>query len=88
MEYIILAIVVLIALSPIIARQIYRMHRFSKSVKEFASKPFVCPNCGHRFQVKQKVLIAVGKEKAYLKCPACKKRDACGRPYDFDEPRS
>ena len=84
-EFIILAIVVLIVLAPIVAWQACKMRRFSKSVKKFVSKPFVCPHCGHRFHTKKKIIAAVGEEKAYLKCPACKKRDLCGRPYDFDE---
>lgn len=87
-EYVILAIIALMILTPIVARRIYKTYRFSKSVAAFVSKPFVCPNCGHRFYTEQKIVIAVGEDKVYLKCPACKKRDLCGRPYDFDESQS
>lgn len=87
-EYIILAIVALIVLSPIIAWRAHKMHRFLKSVETFVSNPFVCPNCGHRFHTKKKIVVAVSEDKAYLKCPACKKRDLCDRPYDLDETQS
>ena len=87
-EYIVIALAALILLCPILAWRIHKMHRFSKSVKDFSSKPFVCPNCGHRFHPKKRIVIAVGEDKAYIKCPACKKRDFCQRPYDFDENRS
>lgn len=87
-EYIVIALVALILLCPILVWRAHKMHRFSKSVKDFFSKPFVCPNCGHRFHTKKKIAIAVGEDKAYLKCPACKKRDFCKRPYDLDENQS
>ena len=82
--YIILGILVLLAFSPRIAWEIYCRQRYSRNVKDFVSKPFVCPNCGHRFYTKQRVVTALIDDKAYLKCPNCKKRDVCGRPYDFD----
>ena len=53
--------------------------------KEIAEKPFVCPNCGGEFHVKWKrlwfkncyALDGGFSNKAVLKCPHCKERDAC-----------
>ena len=84
-EYIVLVIVVLIIFGPRIAWRLYQRYRYSESIKNFVSKPFVCPNCGHRFYTKQKIIHPLGENKALLKCPKCGKRDVCGRPYDFDE---
>jgi RNA polymerase subunit RPABC4/transcription elongation factor Spt4 len=50
--------------------------------KEIAEKPFVCPNCGKEFYKKWGQLYFNGftpklTNKAILKCPHCKERDAC-----------
>ncbi len=50
--------------------------------KEIAEKPFVCPNCGKEFYKKWSQLYFHGFDprltnKARLKCPHCKERDAC-----------
>jgi transcription elongation factor Elf1 len=83
-KYIIFAIVAIVAFGPTVAWRVYRVYRYSKATQDFVSKPFVCPNCGHRFYTQQRIIHPVGENKAYLKCPNCKKRDLCGRPYDFD----
>ena len=84
-KYIFLAIVALIIFAPGIAWRLCQRYRYSESIKDFVSKPFVCPNCGHRFHTKQKLIHPITENKAFLKCPSCGKRDICGRPYDFDE---
>ena len=83
-EYIILGVIVAIIFVPMIAWRIYRIYSRSKANEEILSKPFVCPNCGHRFYTQQKVVRIIGENKAYLKCPSCGKSDVCGRPYDID----
>ena len=83
-EYIILAIVGSIVFIPAVAWRLYKRYRYSENVKNIVSKPFVCPDCGHRFYTQQKVIRIVGENKAYLKCPSCGKSNLCGRPYDFD----
>ena len=50
--------------------------------KEIAEKPFVCPNCGKEFYKKWNQLYFNGftpklTNKARLKCPHCKEKDAC-----------
>ena len=82
--YILLGIAVIVIFLPKILWRIYVSYRHSQSVKEIVSKPFVCPNCGHRFYTQEKILRSIGENKAILKCPKCGKRDLCGRPYDFD----
>ena len=84
-NYIVMAIILIVGFGPSIAWNIYKRYRYSERVKDFVSKPFVCPNCGHRFYTKQKIIHPIGENKALLKCPNCRKRDVCGRPYDFDE---
>ena len=83
--YIFLGIIVIIIIGPSVILHIGRRYNYWRSVKESMSKPFVCSNCGERFYAKQKTLpLFVGDEKAYLKCPKCKKRSICKRPYDMD----
>ena len=84
-NYIVMAIILTVGFGPAFAWNIYKIYRYSERVKDFVSKPFVCPNCGHRFYTKQKIIRPIGENKALLKCPNCRKRDVCGRPYDFDE---
>ena len=50
--------------------------------KEIAEKPFICPNCGKEFHKKWNQLYFNAFDprltnKAILKCPHCKERDAC-----------
>ena len=50
--------------------------------KEIAEKPFICPNCGKDFYKKWNQLYFNGFDprltnKAILKCPHCKEKDAC-----------
>ena len=85
MGYIFLIILGIIIVVPSIAWRVYTRYRYSQYVNDIVSKPFVCPNCGHRFYTKQKMIHPIGENKALLKCPNCGKRDICGRPYDFDE---
>lgn len=84
-KYIFLAIVLFILFSPKIIWRLYQRYRYSERIKNFVSKPFVCPNCGHRFYTKQRIIYPLGENKALLKCPNCGKRSICGRPYDFEE---
>lgn len=84
-KYIILGILAAIVLVPKILWRTYRTYRNSQSIKEFVSKPFVCPNCGHRFYTEQRIIHPLSENKAFLKCPACGKQDICGRPYDLDD---
>ena len=56
---------------------------YRKSVME---KPFVCPNCGHVFSVKLfqmplRLHSYMASESILVKCPKCKTRDHCKRPY-------
>ena len=84
-KYIILLVLAIIIITPKFIWHSYLRHRYSENVKDLVSKPFVCPNCGHRFYTQQKLIHPLSEDKAYLKCPACKKRDICTRPYDFED---
>ena len=51
---------------------------------------FACPNCGHRFYAKWYQLMFRSQRytvhmfnQARIKCPKCKIRDMCGRPYNM-----
>ena len=83
-KYIVAVFVLILLLLPEIIWRVYKAHRYSEYVKEFVSKPFVCPNCGHRFYVTKRVFYPLDENKAILKCPKCGKRDICTRPYDLD----
>ncbi|MBQ7939945.1 MAG: hypothetical protein IJ281_06180 [Clostridia bacterium] len=53
-----------------------------KRSKEFAQKPFVCPNCGNTFRVSWqrlffKLLPLLAIRKAPLKCVHCDRKDLC-----------
>ena len=80
-----IAILAILVLGPPIAWRVYRWHSYAQTTKEFVNKPFVCPNCGHRFYTKQRIIQPISENKAYLKCPNCGTRDFCGRPYDFEK---
>ena len=84
-KYIFLGVVVLILFVPRILWNVWSRYRYSQWLKDFVSKPFVCPNCGHRFYTEQKIIHPLGENQALLKCPNCGKRDICGRPYDLDQ---
>ncbi len=84
-KYILLAIALIVAFGPAFALRVHRAYSRSITLKEWASKPFVCPNCGHKFYTKQRIVHPLGENKGYLKCPNCGKRDICGRPYDFED---
>ena len=50
--------------------------------KEFAKKPFVCPNCGNTFRVSWqrlffRLLPLFAIRKAPLKCVHCDRKDLC-----------
>lgn len=50
--------------------------------KEFAQKPFVCPNCGNTFRVSWQRLLfhlipLLAIRKAPLKCVHCDRKDLC-----------
>ena len=81
---IVFGVIILVLLLPTVAWRVYKRWHISKSRKEIVSKPFVCPSCGCRFYAKNIWIRPMGEDKAYLKCPACGKRDICGRPYDLD----
>ncbi len=86
--YIVLGIIVFVVIiAPKIIRRICLEYSNAEKRREIVSKPFVCPNCGHRFYTKQKNILfqPMSENKAILKCPNCGKRDVCGRPYDIDE---
>ena len=86
-NYVALARAVLVAavvFAPRIAWRVYQRCRYSQAIRDFVPKPFACPNCGHRFYTRQRLIHPVSENKAYLKCPSCGKRDLRGRPYDFD----
>lgn len=83
-KYIVMAVIILVVLAPRIAWDLHKRHRFRNAVEEMVSKPFVCPNCGHKFYTDQKTVVILGENKVYLKCPSCGKRAICGRPYDYD----
>ena len=85
MDYVIFVLAVVFLLSPFILWRACKVHRVVGAAKNFASKPFVCPNCGHRFCTRKSIAVPAGRDKAYLKCPRCGKRDVCGRPYDLEE---
>ena len=89
-KIIFLGILAVLVLGPTIVWRVYRRNRYSLRVKELVSKPFVCPNCGHRFYADSKIIYPLGPmnllaDKLFLKCPQCGKRDLCGRPYDFED---
>lgn len=83
-KYIVLAIIAIVTVVPTAVWRIYRIRSRMRSVNEVLSKPFACPNCGHRFYAEQKVIRFMTENKAYLKCPKCGKSDLCSRPYDFE----
>ena len=84
MFYVIAGLIFAVLLAPRFIWGIYVRYRYSNKIKDFASKPFVCPMCGHRFYTRQRMIHPIGEDRAYLKCPSCGKRNVCGRPYDFD----
>ena len=83
-KYIVGAVIIAVIVLPSVLRIIYRAHRRAESAQEVLSKPFVCPNCGHRFYFEGKGARIIGEDKAILTCPNCNKRDVCTRPYDYD----
>ena len=83
-KYIIGAAIIIVVALPSVLRILYRAHRRAESAQEVLSKPFVCPNCGHRFYFDGKRARIVGEDKAVLTCPNCNKRDVCTRPYDYN----
>ena len=83
-KYIIGAAIIIVVALPSVLRILYRAHRRAESAQEVLSKPFVCPNCGHRFYFDGKRVRIVGEDKAALTCPKCGKRDVCTRPYDYN----
>jgi len=87
-KYILIAIVAIVILTPEILWRVYLRSKREERFNDFYSKPFVCPNCGHRFYAKLNRLRPASENKALLKCPNCGKRDLCGRPYDFEEDKS
>ena len=68
---------------PDLILDVFCIDRDVKMLKEYAQKPFVCPNCGKKFLVKwhqlwfgRGVSLAM-VNKAKLKCPHCKTTDFC-----------
>ena len=84
-NYIVMMVILIVVFTPTFVWNTYKVYRYLKRIKNFVSKPFVCPNCSHRFYTKQKIIHPICENKALLKCPNCGKRDVCGRPYDFYE---
>ena len=67
-----------------IAKVCIRTCVFDRGVYE---KTYACPNCGTRFCVKwyqmiYKTYSVSVYNGAYLKCPACHKKDMCSIVYD------
>ena len=61
-----------------IAGIVFTIHK----CKEFAKKPFVCPNCGNTFRVSWQRLFfnlipLLAIKKAPLKCVHCERKDLC-----------
>ena len=58
-------------------------------LKEYAKKPFVCPNCGKNFFTKwyslwfNREMTLVMTEKAKLRCPHCQQTDFCKWMSDY-----
>ena len=83
-KYIVGAAIAVVVVLPNVLRFLYRARRRAERAKEVLSKPFVCPNCGHRFYFEGKGARIIDKDNAVLTCPKCGKRDLCTRPYDYD----
>ena len=82
MGYFVLGLIAVILILPSTIWRVYQWHCSKEAVKKMISKPFVCPNCGHRFYTKQKMIFSLSENKAYLKCPACNKRvTVLGHPW-------
>ena len=70
-------------LIPKILLRTFRLNYWINKFKETVEKPFVCPNCSRFFYKKWYHMLfhrytsirTFGKAK--LKCPHCKKNDAC-----------
>ena len=83
MKLIIISVVLSVVLN-LVLRIITRIRSYRR-LKQYAEKPFACPNCGHIFYVKWynlilKETVILMRDKAPLKCPKCKMRDMCSRP--------
>lgn len=86
--YIIVTVFVCIA---VVIRFSIRFYFIHKDCKNEASKPFVCPECGHKFYVTPRAMLyrrnyrtILLQNNAYLKCPNCNKSSRCQRPYDVE----
>jgi hypothetical protein len=62
-KYIVGAVIIIVVALPSVLRIIYRAHRRAESAQEVLSKPFVCPNCGHRFYFDGKRARIIGEDK-------------------------
>ncbi len=56
-------------------------------MQDVLEKPFVCPNCGHKFKIKMRQVWyrfpAFYLVKGFkVKCPNCKKKDVCSTTYE------
>ena len=59
-----------------------------------SKKPYVCPNCGHRFTkkwyrliFKSGPMVRVGNGELRLRCPSCKKTDFCLHTNEIENSR-
>lgn len=58
--------------------------------REYVTRPFVCPNCGHEFYTRWYRLwflrewTMVACKKAKLKCPSCGEKDMCRWTGEWD----
>lgn len=84
MVYIVFGLILFILLLPSVIWRIYRRARWRENLRDAASKPYVCPNCGLRFYAPEGKSAFMGADKALLKCPQCQKISVCSRPYDLD----
>ena len=54
-------------------------------LRRMAKKTYVCPECGHRFNVTTRQLLTTHFGDAYrLKCPGCGKTNYCSPSYEQD----
>lgn len=84
-SYIIILLAMAMVLLPFIVDRTVRIYRHRQYVNDFLSKQFACPNCGHKFYATKRIVFPLSDNKAYIKCPSCKKRDVCTRPFNSND---
>ena len=84
-SYIIIVLAMAMVLLPFIVDRTVRIYRHRQYVNNFLSKQFACPNCGYKFHATNRMVFPINDNKAYVKCPHCKKRDVCTRPFNSND---